>query len=164
MQIKMLKVSASPALCADVGEIVTVDEGLGKALIKVGAAKMSTPVGREDASFDPVEMESAELERSRKQAEEEVARKSPAAIVAALNLLDQGDDDHWTAAGKPAMDRLKDITGHAGLTRSDVDDAAPDFKRNEVVLAEAVSTEVPPAAEPKPSSAAAQSTARSSAP
>ena len=65
MQILMLKVSASAALCADAGEIVTVDDALGRQLIVAGAAKEHMSVRRETAVIDPKAIEDAERERSR---------------------------------------------------------------------------------------------------
>lgn len=129
MQVKMLKVSASALLCADAGEIVTVDDILGKQLIVAGAAKSHMPVRRETAMIDPRSIEEAERERSRALAEAEAARKKPDAIKQALDQLDVKEDEDWTAAGKPAMDRIKELTGSTSLTRAEVDAAFPDFVR-----------------------------------
>ena len=120
MQVKMLKVSASALLCADAGEIVTVDDILGKQLIVAGAAKSHTPL-RETAMIDPKSVEEAQRERSRALAEAEAARKKPDAIQQALDRLDVKEDEDWTAAGKPAMDRIKELTGSTTLTRAEVD-------------------------------------------
>ena len=42
---------------------------------------------------------------------------------------DPVEDDDWTSGGKPAMDRLKTLTGSTTLTRAEVDALVPDFKR-----------------------------------
>ncbi|MCF7725773.1 hypothetical protein GLP52_03635 [Sulfitobacter sp. M22] len=156
MQVKMLKVSASALLCADAGEIVTVDDILGKQLIAAGAAKAHLPVRRETAMIDPKSIEEAERERSRALAEAEAARKKPDVIKQALDQLDAEEDEDWTAAGKPAMDRIKELTGSATLTRAEVDAAFPDFSRplNDAPTA-------PPPAQPVPATKAGP---RSSAP
>ena len=121
MQVKMLKVSASALLCADAGEIVTVDDILGKQLIVAGAANSHMPVRRETAMIDPKSVEEAQRERSRALAEAEAARKKPDAIQQALDRLDVKEDEDWTAAGKPAMDRIKELSGSTTLTRAEVD-------------------------------------------
>lgn len=43
--------------------------------------------------------------------------------------LDPADDSHWTKDGKPAMTAVEKLYGSSGLTRADVDAAAPGFNR-----------------------------------
>ena len=51
-----------------------------------------------------------------------------ARIQEALTLLDSNDDEHWTQGGKPAVHTVSDILNEP-VSRSDIDAAAPDFKR-----------------------------------
>jgi len=50
-------------------------------------------------------------------------------IKASLSKLDTANDDHWTDAGLPRVERLRDLTGDQGITRRMVEDAAPGFNR-----------------------------------
>lgn len=52
----------------------------------------------------------------------------PSDIASAISLLDPKDDAHWTEAGLPAVDAVKAIVGR-NVTRSEINDAAPDFMR-----------------------------------
>lgn len=47
----------------------------------------------------------------------------------AVMTLDPVDDSHWTKDGKPAMTAVEKLYGSSGLTRADVDAAAPGFNR-----------------------------------
>lgn len=49
-------------------------------------------------------------------------------IKAAVALLDKGNDDHWTAAGLPAVDAITEIAGKP-VSRAAITEAAPDAKR-----------------------------------
>lgn len=49
-------------------------------------------------------------------------------IKAAVALLDGKNDDHWTAAGLPAVDAVAEIAGKT-VTRAAINEAAPDAKR-----------------------------------
>lgn len=64
-------------------------------------------------------------------AEEAAARKQT--IVDTLALLDHSKDADWVmngaTAGKPRVDVVESASGLVGLTRGDIDEAAPDFKR-----------------------------------
>ena len=52
-------------------------------------------------------------------------------IVDTLALLDHDKDDDWNKAdGKPKVDVVAAASGLEGLTRAEIDEAAPDFKRN----------------------------------
>lgn len=56
--------------------------------------------------------------------------------------LDPEDDSHWTKDGKPAMTAAEKLYGSSGLTRADVEAAAPGFTR-EKAKAAAGSTDRP---------------------
>lgn len=47
----------------------------------------------------------------------------------AINDLDPDDDAHWTAEGKPAIAAVTSLYGSTGVTRADVEAAAPGFNR-----------------------------------
>lgn len=49
-------------------------------------------------------------------------------IKTAVGMLDGKNDDHWTAAGLPAVDAVADLTGKP-VTRKAITEAAPDAKR-----------------------------------
>lgn len=51
-------------------------------------------------------------------------------IVSAIALLEKGNDDHWTAAGLPAVEAVAELTGKA-VSRKAITEAAPDAKRPE---------------------------------
>jgi hypothetical protein len=51
-------------------------------------------------------------------------------IVAALDLLDHENDDHWTEEGLPRVDVVNDLLGgDEQVTRQDIKEAAPKFMR-----------------------------------
>lgn len=95
---------------------------------------------RETAAVDPAAAEEAERqaaadaarEAARKAKEDEEAEakaKSPESVKVALDQLDPADDEDWTGAGKPAMKRIEELTGSKSITRQEVDQMFPDFKR-----------------------------------
>ncbi len=49
-------------------------------------------------------------------------------IGSAIDLLDKANDDHWTAAGLPAVDAVAELLGKP-VTRAAITAAAPDAKR-----------------------------------
>lgn len=51
-----------------------------------------------------------------------------ATILAALELLEHDNKDHWTARNDPSTDAVKTITG-LEVTRAELDAIAPNFKR-----------------------------------
>lgn len=53
-----------------------------------------------------------------------------AAIRSALSRLDPSKDADWTAAGLPAMDRVKELSGLDDLGRQEVGEAVPGFNRS----------------------------------
>jgi hypothetical protein len=129
MRIKLNKVIAGPTLCADAGESVTVDDTFGKALIVSGAAERVAAPKRETAVIDPARIEADERAEALRKAQEDAAKKAPDVIKKALDVLSLDEDDDWTSSGKPAMDRLKELTGSPTLTRAEVDAAFPEFRR-----------------------------------
>ena len=60
----------------------------------------------------------------------EVSQELNVVLVKAIMSLDPTNDDHWTAAGKPAMSAVEEAYGNAGVTREDVDNNAPDWDRD----------------------------------
>lgn len=50
-------------------------------------------------------------------------------IKAALAALDPKNNDDWTNAGLPSMERMKELTGLSDLTRSEVSAVAPGFNQ-----------------------------------
>jgi len=132
MKVKLHTISAGPGGCADAGEPVTLSEDEGKRLIAAGDAQPHTaPLVREVGSSSLVEEQSRKREDARLQdeANREAESKSLTSVTAALNGLDASEDDDWTSGGKPAMDRLKTLTGSITLTRAEVDALAPEFIR-----------------------------------
>lgn len=49
-------------------------------------------------------------------------------IIAAIALLDAGNDDHWTTAGLPKVESVAELIGKT-VTRKAIEEAAPDAKR-----------------------------------
>lgn len=50
-------------------------------------------------------------------------------LLAAINLLDPTNDDHWTQAGAPAISAIEEIYGNQ-TTRSEVNEVAPGYDRD----------------------------------
>ncbi|WP_300009699.1 hypothetical protein [uncultured Roseobacter sp.] len=130
MQVKLHSIMAGPDGCADAGQTVPVPDRLGKALVKGGFAQKVKGARRETAAIDPALAERQERNRAQEQEQaREEAAKSPEAVLEALARLDHSDDEDWTAGGKPAMDRVKALTGSTSITRAEVDEIAPDVLR-----------------------------------
>jgi hypothetical protein len=135
--ITLHTIAAGPNVLADAGSIITVDDKFGKALLdgKFGI-EGGTP-GRRKATaatavFDPAAEHAARVAQATANAEAaELTAKSADSIKAALAKLDPTNDDHWTAAGLPAVGAVKEITGSTSLSRDDIVAAAPDFERPE---------------------------------
>lgn len=49
-------------------------------------------------------------------------------IKSAIEMLDKNNNEHWTEAGLPSVDAMKEALG-AEVTRKQIEDAAPDAKR-----------------------------------
>lgn len=60
----------------------------------------------------------------------EPSAPDPELIKAAVDGLDPANDDHWTSAGLPAVDAVKEALG-ADVTRAQIEAAAPEAKRPE---------------------------------
>ncbi|MCW1932618.1 hypothetical protein [Pararhodobacter zhoushanensis] len=129
MDVKMHSIMAGPDGCADAGQVVSLSPAAAESLIKGGFASMAKLPARETAMIDPRDIQQREREAAAQQAKDELARKSADAVRAALDRLDPGDDEDWTAGGKPAMHRVKELTGSATLTRAELDGLFPDFVR-----------------------------------
>lgn len=52
----------------------------------------------------------------------------PSDIKTAIDMLDPANETHWTSAGLPAVDAVKEILGR-DITRAEINEAAPDFMR-----------------------------------
>lgn len=63
-------------------------------------------------------------------AEPPLEQASAQDIVAAIGLLDASNDEHWTTAGLPAVDAVREIAGK-DVTRAAITEAAPNAKRPE---------------------------------
>ena len=50
-------------------------------------------------------------------------------IAAALEQLDDDNDDHWTQLGLPRVDAIEIIMGDSSVTRQEINVVAPDFSR-----------------------------------
>ncbi|MDF3413282.1 hypothetical protein HKX54_02340 [Sulfitobacter sp. M57] len=157
MDIKLKTIIANAQLCADAGETVSVDNKLGEALIAAGDAERVGPAARENTSIDPRQVEVDERAAALRKSQEDAAKKTPDAIKKALDQLSTEADDDWTASGKPAMDRVKELTGAADLTRAELDDLFPEFIRPVV-------NPTPPAVQAPNPDLAPASSVRSSAP
>lgn len=59
------------------------------------------------------------------------AEERAATIRETLDLLDHKNDEQWTSAGQPKVDVVEDASGLENLTRKEIEEAAPDFKREE---------------------------------
>lgn len=51
------------------------------------------------------------------------------AIIETLNLLDHSNDEDWTQSGLPQVGIVAKAAGLSDLTRAEIDNAAPEFKR-----------------------------------
>ncbi len=54
-------------------------------------------------------------------------------LLEALDKLDPGLEDHWTQAGLPKLEVLQNFIGEV-VTREDIEEASPGFKRDSVDL------------------------------
>lgn len=135
MDIKMHSIMAGPDGCADAGETVQVSSEKGKLLLEGKFASKTTPrfPARETQAVDPRVIEQREREEAAQRQRDEAAREAAAttsdAVSNALQQLDPTEDDDWTGGGKPAMDRVKEITGSQSITRAKLDEMFPDFRR-----------------------------------
>jgi len=166
MDVKMHTIKAGPDGCADAGATISLPDAEAKRLIEGKFAVKATRPARETAMIDPVRQEQTERDQAKARAETEAAkeaeRKSAQSIGQALESLDPTDDEDWTAAGKPAMDRVKELTGSTTLTRAELEALYPDFARPVTVSATGAPAEAATAtSEPAP---AGSSAARSNRP
>jgi len=135
MDIKMHSIMAGPDGCADAGETIRVSHEQGKRLLAGKFGSKVTPrfPARETQTVDPRVIEQREREeaaqRQRDEAAREAAATTPDMVSGALQQLDPSDDDDWTSGSKPAMDRVKEITGSQSITRARLDEMFPDFRR-----------------------------------
>lgn len=135
--ITLHTIAAGPDILADAGSVVTVDDKFGKALLDGKFGVEGGTAGRRKTSpaksvFDPAAEHAARVAQATADAEAaELTAKSADSIKAALAKLDPANDDHWTAAGLPAVGAVKEITGSTTLTRDDIGAAVPDFERPE---------------------------------
>lgn len=51
-------------------------------------------------------------------------------VLAAVKSLDPSNDEHWTTDGRPRVDVVAEMAGMPQLTRADIVEVAPDFKRS----------------------------------
>jgi len=159
MDVMMHSIKAGPDGCADAGETIRVSQEEGERLIKQKFATKATPrfPAREIAMIDPDVAEQKEREEAARR-QKEAATKTPQSVQAALAQLDPAEDEDWTSDGKPAMDRIKALTGSATITRDELNAMFPDFRRLEA------STASEQSAHPAASPAATNSGPRSNKP
>ena len=105
----MVTIACGPDVNSQPGDIVDVT-GKNDPLIVGGFAMIET------AMLDPAT---------------ETRNAGPDDIIAALELLDPADDDDWTAKGKPATGRIRDLTNDPKVSAAAIKYAAPDFVRPE---------------------------------
>jgi len=63
------------------------------------------------------------------EAVEAPAEEAPTDLLAAINLLDPTNDDHWTQSGAPAIAAIEEIYGN-DTTRAEVNEVAPGYDRD----------------------------------
>lgn len=132
MRVTMVTTYAGPAGTAAAGEVSPdLPKEEAEALIEAGhALPLKEKLGADAPSGDSKKSDDdAKAEAEREAAEAEAKAKEPDAVKAALELLDPKNDEHWTGGGKPSMDAVKEFTGSTTITRAEVDEIAPDFKR-----------------------------------
>ena len=134
----MQSIMAGPEGNADIGQEIEVDSKTAKKLLAGKfATKISGGRSHETAAINPAEIVERERQAAREkavaeQAEAEQAEqtaKSPDAVKAALDLLDPANDDDGTGGGKPAIDQMRQLTGSTSLSRAEIEEMFPDFKR-----------------------------------
>jgi len=131
----MHSIKAGPDGCADAGETIHVSPEEANLLLEGKFASKAKPrfPAREIQTVDPRLIEEREREeaaqRQRDAEQHEAAATTHEAVLSALQQLDPAEDDDWTASGKPAMDRVKEITGSLTIVRTKLDEMFPDFRR-----------------------------------
>ena len=97
---------------------------------------MPEPIVQEpvaDSQLEEIEQEEAALVEPVVEAVEEAdpveAEEAPTDLLAAINLLDPTNDDHWTQSGAPAIAAIEEIYGN-DTTRAEVNEVAPDYDRD----------------------------------
>ena len=73
-----------------------------------------------DSQLEEIEQEEAEIPP---------VEAAPTDLLAAINLLDPTNDDHWTQSGDPAIAAIEEIYGK-DTSRSEVNEVAPDYDRD----------------------------------
>ena len=98
---------------------------------------MPEPIVQEpvaDSQLEEIEQEEAALvepvvEETPPVEEAAPAEESPTDLLAAINLLDPTNDDHWTQSGAPAIAAIEEIYGN-DTTRAEVNEVAPGYDRD----------------------------------
>jgi hypothetical protein len=85
--------------------------------------------GHEDTGFPKFEEE-----KDRPQPEEPSVGRDRE-VLEAVKQLDPNEDSHWTTTGKPMLKVVEDVFGRAGVTRQDVESAAPGYNRDKALEA-----------------------------
>lgn len=130
MDVKMHTIMAGPNGCADAGVTISVPDAEAKRLIdgKFAVEAVTRPIS-ETAVIDPAVQERNERDAAKAEAVKEAENKSTESIKRALDALNVDDDEDWTAGGKPAMGRVKELTGSTSLIRAEIEAHYPDFTR-----------------------------------
>lgn len=116
--------SAQDTIGNKLADNISGKAGIGPNAQKAGHAGVDTPNRNQDENRKDGSNPNGLAKGTKKEAEE---RK--ATIVQTLELLDHDKDDDWTADGKPKVDVVANASGLEGLTRAEIEEAQPDFKR-----------------------------------
>jgi len=109
---------------AETGESVSVKPDVGT---EAGDAGLLS--GRDGHQDTGLSVESGTRGGGSASAQESRPDLSETAIGRALLTLDPDDDAHWTAGGRPKLSVIENLSGNAGVTRGDVNEASPGFDR-----------------------------------
>lgn len=125
--LKMHSIAAGPDFQAQPGDVVFVDDKKLAAALKAGT--YAEPAGSSRASRAETSPPPADPPAATLTADAIAKLKSKANVSAALAGLDPTNDEHWTAAGLPAMGEIEARIGTKEITRAEVSEMFPDFKR-----------------------------------
>ena len=77
-------------------------------------------------TFDQIAMQQRQLMREAVSGKKKQTLSEQ--IIKALSQLDQANNKHWTGSGLPSVKAVEEILGR-DITRADINDAAPEFRR-----------------------------------
>jgi hypothetical protein len=100
-------------------ELAAAEEAFGRDEPTPAHSEASTPAAREDA------------EQAKRDEAPVVDRKVKTAVREALLKLDPANEEHWTDAGLPSVNAVRDIAGFPDVSRADIKALAPNLTREE---------------------------------